>query len=334
MSETSKDGPELTAKRKNVHWDYRPPSWIRFFLNPVIEVLEEANEKEIRISVVVENFRAMFFWCLLLVLGTGMVLTKVFVETDHTAIIMDVFGGTNLCTYLDFPPATYILPFLWLFPMMYGITYCTVSMFRIGIAFEEQKITGVAKVLLCITHIYCILSLMAFTICFAVSPDRQDPTTMIVHTIPYINLKNALAVLQIAVVWFGQRVAWNKEGGIKELWPSWWPGWFPAWKTLFITISWCHAAILLLVQTISNIMIINGLGDMGAQNLDGQGVWWDVRGPNYKVVWDIFTNVGSGVLGILFPLIQAQYLAYLGTKNISETHAVTFSVTDNRKAKQ
>ena len=84
-------------------------------------------------DVVVENFRAMFFWGLLLVLGSGMVLTRAFVEGDHTAIIRDVFGGTNLCTYLDFPPSNYILPFFWLFPVLCGVTYCTVSMFRIGI---------------------------------------------------------------------------------------------------------------------------------------------------------------------------------------------------------
>jgi hypothetical protein len=207
-------------------------------------------------------------------------------------------------------------------------------MFRIGIAFEEKKITNIPKVLLYIAHIYCILSFMGFTICFAVSPDRQNPTTMVVHTIPYINLKTALAVLQVAVVWFGQNVAWVKEGCIKELWPSWLPGWFPAWKRWFITLSWCHAVFLLLIQLISNIMIINGLGDMGPKNLKGQGVWWSVRNPNHKIVWDVITNVGASVFGILIPLIQAQYLAYMGIKNISETHAVTFSVTDNRKANE
>ena len=71
--------------------------------------------------------------------------------------------------------------------MVFGIIYNVLSMFRIWIAEEEGRITVVEKKLLWAVHIYCILALVYFETVFAVSPDRDDPTTMIIHTIPYIN---------------------------------------------------------------------------------------------------------------------------------------------------
>ena len=131
-----------------------------------------------------------------------------------------------------------------------------------------------------------------------------------------------MKILQIVVVWFGQKVAWNNMK--VEC---------PGGKKWFIILSWCHVVFAVIAMLISNTMIINGLGNMGTKNLKGEGAWWDVRNPNHKIVWDVFTTCSS-VLGIGLPLIQAQYLTYKGVKNISETHAVIFYVADNRKADQ
>ena len=123
----------------------------------MIERFGEGRKKGVRISVVVESFCVLFIWSVLATLATGVFLTKMFTEIDHTAIIMDVFGAFNICSYLDFPPSTYILPVLYLFPMLFGILYSVVSMFRIWIAYEEERITALEKIILWAVHVYLCL---------------------------------------------------------------------------------------------------------------------------------------------------------------------------------
>ena len=67
------------------------------------KVIEKDNKKELNIGVVVEDFRAGFYYSFIFMLGVGFILTKCFTDVDHTAIIKDVFGASNVCTYLYFP---------------------------------------------------------------------------------------------------------------------------------------------------------------------------------------------------------------------------------------
>jgi hypothetical protein len=289
--------------------------WIRVCCGLIIERFEDSGEKGIKILVVVESFRVLFYWSFLALFGIGIFLTKAFVTHDHTAIISDVFGVSNICTYLDFPPATYLLPFLYLFPMAFGITYSVVSMFRIWIAYEEERITVLEKKLLWTVHVYFILTLMWFEMIFAVNPDRDEPTTMIIHSLPYLNLKIAWCVLQIGVVHFGARVAWKDVtcGG-----------------TWFVTVSWIHVALQCIAMVISNTIILNALLDMGPGQLKGKGIWWSVHDPYCLMIANIFGNIGGLVLCIIIPLVQSHILACQGL----QTHHVTFRITDNKQSRE
>ena len=291
------------------------PCWIRVCCGVKIERFVDSGEKGIRISVVVESFRVLFNWSFLTLFGIGIFSTKMFVTHDHTAIISDVFGVSNICTYLDFPPSTYILPFLYLFPMTFGILYNVVSMFRIWIAHEEGRITYLEKKLLWAVHVYFILTLMWFEMVFAVSPDRDDPTTMIIHTLPYFNLKIAWCVLQIGVVHFGARVAWKDVtcGG-----------------TWFVAVSWMHVTLQCIATVISNTIILNALLDMGPGQLLGKGLWWSVHDPYCLMIANIFGNIGGFVLSIIIPLVQSHFLACQGFR----THHVTFQITDNKQSRE
>ena len=111
------------------------------------------DEKEIKVGVVLEDFRVGFFTSFLLMLLIGYILTKCFVEEDHQAIILDVFGSTSVCAYFDFPPSTYVIPFLWIFPLLFAILYDLMSIFRAWIAKEEGKISYYAMVTLMCTHV-------------------------------------------------------------------------------------------------------------------------------------------------------------------------------------
>ena len=128
----------IKGKNEEPPKSYQPPWCIRIIFNILIEVIKRGTEKEIKISVVVENFRTAFYWSFLGIIVFGAFLTKVFTKVDSTAIINDVFGASNICTYFDFPPSTYVLPFCWIFAMLFAIAYDMISMFRIWIAKEEH----------------------------------------------------------------------------------------------------------------------------------------------------------------------------------------------------
>ena len=154
---------------------------------------------------------------------------------------------------------------------------------------------------------------MVFAIIFSVVPDREEPVTVLIHTIPYINFKVAMVILQLAVVWFGTKVSWKK---LK------FPKYFT--KDAFISFAWAHLILQSITMVLSNIAIINALGD---PNLEGNGVWWNVHTNQAMATFgDLITNKASFFLNILYPLIQSQLLSYRGYKNISNTHAVVFSI--------
>jgi hypothetical protein len=199
--------------------------------------------------------------------------------------------------------------------MSFGIIYSSVSMFRIWIAYEEGRITVLEKRLLWAAHVYFLLSTMWVEMIFAVSPDLDEPTTIIIHTVPYINLKVAMLFLQISVVHFGAKVAWKdlKYGG-----------------TWFVVISWIHIAFQFMGMLIPNMMMINALLDIG------NGRWWNVHDNGYsysKTVYylsDIFGKYITEILVVfVFPLFQCQFLACHGF----QTHCVTFQITDNKESR-
>ena len=150
-------------------------------------------------------------------------------------------------------------------------------------------------------HVYVILSMIGFTTIFAVSPDRTHPETMIVHSLPYANLKTALCVLQLAVVWFGTRVSWV---GLE----------LPRY---FIPASWLHVILQTVIMIVSNVMIINSLGDMGKEHLEGKGLWWHVQGAEAKFMMTAFANIGSFIIAFIMPFIQSIYLSFMGFKTHS-----------------
>ena len=312
---------ETNSKLSTLESQYKPPCGIRLFLHILIEVIREGTEKSIKISMVVENFRTMFYWLIIGVIALGMILTKMFSvtteETDPNIILADVFGASNVCAYFDAPPSNYFLPFFWLFPMLCAMIYDIISIFRIWVSYREEKISLVSTNLLVFAHIYFMLTVMLFGTIFAVSPDRKDPATMIIHSLPFLNLRFGLCILQFAVVWFGVEVAW------KDFKLSKW----------FIAVNWCHVGLQILMVVISVILVINALGDMGPGELKGKGLWWSVHNnTQMNTFTNIFVNYIGFLLNWVIPLLQSQYFSYKGFKNISNTHAVVISIADNRKS--
>ena len=240
---------------------YRPPFLIRILFDFMLEKVNIGQEHGLKMTIVVENFRALFYIGFVTVLLIGYILTVNFVTVDHTAIIQDVFGFTNLCTYLDFPPVTYVTPIVYIFPMFSMIVYNVVSIFTINNFYGARKLTYLARNLLEASHVYVIISVIWLFSIFEVQPDRKMPATVIFHTIPYFNFKIALTILQISVVWLGTIIVWKD---IEVDWIS---------RKAFFVLSWIHAILLIVTSTIGCIVIINGIGDMDPEGLVGKGLW-------------------------------------------------------------
>ena len=125
---------------------YRPPYLIRIFIDFLYETVNVGPEYGIKVTTVVENFRALFYFGLLATILVGYIVTTNFVTEDHAKVVTDVFGVHNICSYLDFPPSTYIAPICYIFPMFAMIAYNVVSIFRINISYGEQKISNLELV--------------------------------------------------------------------------------------------------------------------------------------------------------------------------------------------
>ena len=309
---------EPTTLRKG----YRPPFLIRIFCDFLIETIENKHHNGWKVTMVVEHFRVLYYLGFLSTLIVGIALTKFFVDFDHTHIIMDIFGSTNLCTYLDFPPATYATPFAYSFAIAAGTMYSILSISRFTIAYNEDKISCRAKRLMTTIHIYFMVSVIWFATSLAVQPDRAVPVSMRFHALPYVNMKIAWFSLQYCIVWFGTNVAWKSI-----LFSS-------VGKKLFFFLGWLHLYLMIAGTGFGCFALLNGIGDMGPSGLVGKGLWYDVHDkPQFvRMMHGLFGStspLGDFSLSILIPMIQSMIIKSKSFDRISNTNTVTFYIYHN-----
>jgi len=273
-----------------------------------LEIKRSGGEHSLNLVVVVEDFRIGFYILFLMIVASGLILTRSFVD-DPDYILLQVYGTSNVCSLFDYPPATYVLPALWVFPMLSLIMYSIAAVFRIWIAYLERKLSRREFLLLIVVYVYCVLSIIFFSMIFAVQPDPEDPVTMLIHTVPYINLKLMFAVLQGAIVYFGINVSWVGMN-------------LPTW---FHTGSVVHVWALFIVNILACIWLINAVGDTG-ESLEGNGLFWSVRSEWSKVSSSWIGSYIGFPLAIIVPLVQAIYISKRGV----DSHTLTISVVDSR----
>jgi len=264
----------------------------------------------LHIGIIVEDLRAAVYVAFTVLSLLGVLLTHLFTKVeDPDKYIVNVFGSGNLCSMFDWPPSTYVLPVCWVFVIFLGVMYSNVSIFRIYVEYLEEKLSGCAAVMVTIAHVYLILSLVYFSMIFAVKPDPTEPVTMVVHSVPYLNLKWGICVLQLAVVYFGFNVAWV---GLN----------FPSW---FHTGSIIHVVVYFVANVGDTLLILNCILDMG-EGMEGKGLWWSVRSRAHYWAFNIIVNYVGAFLGIVVPFMQAVYIA----RNGLHTDALIVTVGNNR----
>jgi hypothetical protein len=276
-----------------------------------MHIQDEEGEHSLHMVVVVEDFRVAFYLNIFVLGIVGALLTKFFTEEDKDIILLQVYGASSLCSVFDYPPSTYVLPSLWCFALISGIMYSVASIFRVWVSYLEMKLSRREAVLLIIVHVYVALSVIFFSTIFAVQPDPEEPITMVIHSIPYMNLKLMFCVLQGAVVYFGIKVSWVELN-------------FPRW---FYSGSIIHLGLLTFAQISIIVNMSNALGNMGAR-LEGKGLWWSVQGKASKLVGNILGTYGGFFLQAIVPFAQALYICTRGTNS----HALIIVVDDNRES--
>ena len=294
------------------------------------------KEKAIEINIVIEDFRFSLYVALLALIFIGYLLTHFFASSyfggeNYSKLLTDVFGSLSLCVYFDFPPATYVLPSIYSIIVVFAYLYSFTSIFRAWVSKAEKRISPFSFKVYSGIFIYFALSASYFSTIFAVQPNpAEDPNTILIHTIPYTNLCLALSVIQVAVTWFGMKVAWVD---LKA----------PHGFRVFSVVS----AFGLVIATCAKLILhINALGDLGACDLGkdwkkvvrdssddkplcGAGLFWRVHSKEYIIVSNIFENAWK-VFAILIPVLQSGYFWFQRFR----THFIVFSIRDNKTIEQ
>ena len=269
-----------------------------------VHVMRHGAEREIRLLIVVENFRLAFYIVFLTMAIVGLILTKLFVEGDYGKTLRDAFGVVGICVYFDFPPSTYVLPSIWSFALIFMYGYAIASVFRVWVAKEEGKVSYRALIVYIACFIYIVLSIIVFTTCLSVQPDPLKPYTIRIHTAPYTNLTIAVWVLAVIVTWFGETVAWTDVG-------------LPKFYFIFNRVVVALQTISMIGKLIHHI---NCLGD-----LDG-GLWWNPNKSENVTTLFKYVDYLFMITVVVWPLIQSGILSWKRHK----THCVYLSLQDNR----
>jgi len=276
------------------------------FKNKRVIVLKHGSQREIKMLLVVENFRFAFYITFYFMLLVGVLLTFAFVEEDDPgSFLRDVFGVVSICVNFDQPPSTYVLPSLWSICLVFVYAYAIVWLFRVWIAMEEQNVSRCSFVGYCIGFSYVVLSFIFFTTVFAVQPERQTPNTMVIHTVPFTNFMIALWVMAVMITHFGNEFVWKNMG-------------LPRW---FFVMNRAMLYIQSFVVVGKVLHHINCLSDING------GLWWDPNASG-KIVIDILDKLLL-ISVLLYPTFQS---AYLSGKR-SKTDCVFMSLQDNRKSR-
>lgn len=236
------------------------------------------------ISFVVEELRLAgygAFWVLVL---AGVVLTRVYGHVDmHDTVLTRVFGYNNICVFFDYPPATYVLPFLWAITLAMLLCYLAAQWLQMRAEVEQGALSPRLYRLLTRLKLFEATMLAAFSTIFAVQPDDWDHT-LFIHTAPFFMLQIGLVSL----------AASNTVHGIKT---GYWSSLaLPSW---FIPGAKVYVAALVVIVCLKIPLAINAMAG---------GTWWEntptVAGVAHVV--DVLFLIAAAIV----PMLKAAYFVW------------------------
>lgn len=240
-----------------------------------------------------EVMRLYSYGAFALVATVGIVLSLIFSEHYvHHSPIEDFFGFFNVCVFFDHPPATYILPFLWSFCIVFVCLYVLLSIIFAYHLYSARQISKLSYGARSGTMILLALTTMFFSTCFAVQPEQN----MLMHTSGYIGLVIGLGVLA------GNNLCFNRKLIKVSL----------TQKKYFITY-----VVLLYCATFLNLSILfNAL--LGYP-------WFNIHTSNYHFYAGLIDKVWF-VLAAVFPIFHCLFLI-----KRTPPLAIQMSISDHKR---
>jgi hypothetical protein len=234
-----------------------------------------------RLSFVVEKIRLLGYAGFWVVVLAGYLITMAFGHIDlHNTLLTQVFGYNNLCVFFDFPPATFVLPFLWAITLVFLLGYILAHWLQMRTEARNRALSRRIYRLLSGMKLFEAFTFVAFSTIFAVQPEAWDHT-LYIHTAPFFLLQIGLVSLAFSNTLHGLKSGYWKRLAL--------PAWFePAAK--------CYVIVFALVVCFKIPAAINAMAG---------SLWWPQT--------ETFKSVAHGfdllflVCAAIIPLVKAAY---------------------------
>jgi len=175
------------------------------------------------LSLYLDDVRIAMYSTFLFLSILGGILTKYATDifSVKPTLIDWWFGSTNLCVVFDFSPSSLVIPAFYAVFLIFWILMEALLWFRQKEAYMAGQISRGWYWLLNYFRIQESLSAIYFTTIFAVNPDLRElsegnPTTMIIHTVPYFFMIIAFTNLAIGDVLYDLFTGFASIRGMSE----------------------------------------------------------------------------------------------------------------------
>jgi len=156
----------------------------------------------------------------------------------YTTVPAEVFGYKNICVYLNFRPATYLLPVLWVFVYLILLGYMWFDLLVLDGRVRDGKMSEWQYFVVMLLLVIAACGLVAFFPIFFVSPKESDHT-LAMFAVPFMCLEVGLLALALANT-FGSLA--SKRGA-----PSYWEDvGIPRWVR---HMAWAYVVSCILLLT-------------------------------------------------------------------------------------
>ena len=146
-----------------------------------------------------EFLRISSFLLFGVLVGICIVLTKLFGEIPEDTEIKRAFGYNNICIYMDYPPASWVAPTLWIGFLMPWMSYSLAFSVRLQAAPASASAKRVLR-FLTYFELFCAAQ---FVQVFANKPhDLPYPMGLKMHTYPFTLFVVALWIMSCKNVWW------------------------------------------------------------------------------------------------------------------------------------
>jgi hypothetical protein len=194
----------------------------------------EVIANEFKLTFNIETLRMIAYLTLVLMVGTGIVVTKRFVHVpEDQTVIYQIFGFNHICNVFDHRPSREVSALLVLFFSLPMAAFVLCSYYRTYDAYKEKRVPAWLQHYNKIITPFCFLAACYTYMWFVNAPDTK--ADFLGHYLPYVALQLAFGLLAI------QEVAYLIYNGALPFGAS--VGLAKTYLAVLITLTVaCHAA--------------------------------------------------------------------------------------------